>query len=598
MDTEARDVVDMDTDTTTFTSAWDGMKLVLPNTLTLNLAEAMASASFAIPAGFSVLLYADFDGIDAQVSSTTWPAVAKGPFTVRLAAQPAKAWGSDTITLNIKRMTGKSFKVTAFKSDAVHELKDRIEMVTEIMPHIQRLIWKGKSLLDHHSLKSIGLRDGDTVHVIRVQNNAQRLGVVDASNNRIVLKITRLACRSKTVSINARTSDTVQQLKESIKQATGIAAYIQRAIWHGNMFYDGHTLGQIGIQSGDIVLLMFDLETREPVELRDPALSFQMFVKGLSGKTETYPVYGSDTVHQLKVAIHQRTGVPHDISRLIFAGKHLEDHRDLSSYGISKEATVHLVLSLCGGKPVIYLFPTSILPSATVRLTLVPSWTFSALYPVVKPDTSILGGDSTVVWNVSATPDGSLVDLASGEELAYLFWEAHTIDLQISDLSDPSHHSKRSVSSGPRNDLAFDPRRPSLTPDNAILLPLSTLLPYLSKILKSLTLHTSARNDFITYWLPSFIRLDTRGMLIAMRFVPQVEYAQAAKVEVEPRPDVVTRIFMLFGGVKGSNREEWVDAEARVATIDWGTAIGLKPEATDQTLFRVLEWGGMEVLNF
>ncbi|KAL8287180.1 hypothetical protein RQP46_003632 [Phenoliferia psychrophenolica] len=579
MDTKARDVVDMDTDTTTFTSAWDGLKLMLPNTATLNLAEAMASASFAIPVGFSVLLYASFDGIDAQVSSTTWPAVAKGPFTVRLAAQPAKAWRRETISLNIKRMTGKILHVTAFKSDAVHELKDRIEMVTEIMPHIQRLIWNGKSLLDHQGLKSIGLRDGDTVHVIRVQSHAQRLGVVDASDNRIVLKIERLSCRSKTVSINAWTSDTVQQLKESIKQATGIAAYIQRAIWHGNILYDGHTLGQIGIQSGDIVLIMFNLETREPVELRDPALELNIFVKGLSGETKWYLLYGSDTVHQLKVAIHQRTGVPHDISRLIFAGKHLEDHRDLSSYGISKEATVHLVLSLCGGKPVIYLFPTSILPSAT-------------------PHTSILGGDSTVVWNVSATPDGSLVDLASGEELAYLFWEAHTTDLRISDLSDPSHHSKRSVSSGPRNDLAFDPRRPSLTPHNAILLPLSALLPYLSKILKSLTLHTAARNDFITYWLPSFIRLDTRGMLIAMRFVPQDEYAQAAKLEVEPRPDVVTRIFMLFGGVKSSNREDWVDAEARVATVDWGTAIGLKPEATDQALFRVLEWGGMEVLNF
>ncbi|KAL7336290.1 hypothetical protein BJY59DRAFT_710714, partial [Rhodotorula toruloides] len=81
------------------------------------------------------------------------------------------------------------------------------------------------------------------------------------------------------------------------------------------------------------------------------------------------------------------------------------------------------VKTLTGRTPVIYLFPPTPLDSASVSLTLTPEWHFSALYPVVHP---VEGGngETRASWTVSAQPDGSLVDLASGLELKYLFWEA------------------------------------------------------------------------------------------------------------------------------------------------------------------------------
>lgn len=85
---------------------------------------------------------------------------------------------------------------------------------------------------------------------------------------------------------------------------------------------------------------------------------------------------------------------------------------------------------------------------------------------------------------------------------------------------------------------------------------------------------------------------------IALRFVPQTSFDTAAPMVVTPKPDVVTRIFMVARGLNNeeAQHEVWKDASLRASepVEFWQAIVGMSLQRTlDPALFRVLEWGGM-----
>ena len=87
---------------------------------------------------------------------------------------------------------------------------------------------------------------------------------------------------------------------------------------------------------------------------------------------------------------------------------------------------------------------------------------------------------------------------------------------------------------------------------------------------------------------------------VALRFIAQDAYERAAPMRIAPTPDVVTRVFMLFRGVPAGDLGLWEAASAQAERADgatfWADVVGVHAaRAADRGLFRVLEWGGMEV---
>ena len=177
-----------------------------------------------------------------------------------------------------------------------------------------------------------------------------------------------------------------------------------------------------------------------------------------------------------------------------------------------------------------------------------------------------------------------------------------TADSIPSTLPPLSHHH-------PSNE--FNPASAIVDPDNSILLSIEQVPKYLDDALLSLGLHTEARTSFITlvallhellfylisliggfrYWLPSLLK----HAHVALRFLPQREYEAAAPMEVSPPPTLVTRVFMLFKGIPEDSCGDWLGNHV----FDWADIVGVRDANTvcNGDGLRVLEWGGMEVLE-
>ncbi|KAG8933242.1 hypothetical protein FRC01_010231 [Tulasnella sp. 417] len=240
-------------------------------------------------------------------------------------------------------------------------------------------------------------------------------------------------------------------------------------------------------------------------------------------------------------------------------------------------------------KPVIYLFPPEPM-EAKVNLSLTPEWEFDVLYPAAPIEESWKGTSidgrphHSVSWTVDAEPNGDLWDKESNTKVAYLFWEAK-----------PSPTWSRFGS--PRTPSAFSPLNSVCHPENSVLLFVEESASYLDRALRAMGLHTEAVTSFITYWLPCFMK----HTYVALRFIPQIGFEEVAPLEVEPKPDVVARIFMLFQPVMASQLDEWSQASDRAVKDPsfWRDVVGIDIEKQkDPSLFRVVEWGGMEAVAF
>lgn len=180
-------------------------------------------------------------------------------------------------------------------------------------------------------------------------------------------------------------------------------------------------------------------------------------------------------------------------------------------------------------KPIIYLYPEEV---QEIDVKLDYTGKLMCTYPLYNNG-----------WEVIAHPNGKLINLNDNREYSYLFWEG------ISDYK--WNIDKGFVVKGDRT------------------------VEFLQDKLSYLGLEPKEYNDFITYWLP--IMQENKYNLIHFA---EEDYENLAKLSIEPKPDSILRVFMVFKAL-----DECINIEEQ------------ELKTFDRTGFTVIEWGGSEIKN-
>lgn len=178
-------------------------------------------------------------------------------------------------------------------------------------------------------------------------------------------------------------------------------------------------------------------------------------------------------------------------------------------------------------KPVIYLYPEK---ETNIKVDLDFDGDLKCTYPEYQNG-----------WEVKAYPDGKLINCMDNKEYSYLFWEGK---------SDYNWN----ITSG-------------------FVVKCDESAQFLQDKLSYIGLTAKEYNEFIVYWLPKLEEHPYNLIYFAGE-----DYTEQAKLNVDPKPDSIIRVFMV---VKGLDKP--IDIKEQ------------QLKKLDRVGFTVVEWGGTKI---
>lgn len=187
-------------------------------------------------------------------------------------------------------------------------------------------------------------------------------------------------------------------------------------------------------------------------------------------------------------------------------------------------------------KPAIYIYPES-----PTEVNIIHHYKGKVLntYPIYDSG-----------WNVTAYPDGKLLNQADNRYYEYLFWDG---------------------------ECKFDAKHYQYT--SGFYIHKKEVIPFLMKQLQLLQLNEKEINDFIVYWLPELSKNEWNFV----HFWINDDIDNTSKLIITPKPDNLIRVYMEYQAISADKL--WKLPQQTFPKIE-------------RRGFTVLEWGGGEVSEY
>ncbi len=233
-------------------------------------------------------------------------------------------------------------RVDVQKNDTIATVKTKVQRILvdlaadeqvefpEFIPHEQELMLAGKKLNNEQVLGELGIKDGDTLHLLFTQRQH--------SLEEIVIK----TFSGDSFRVQVTPDDTVETVKVKIHERQRISPESQKIKYAGRELENHTRLGDLNVHTATT----FYLEVIQPPN--------KIFVKPLMGEAMALDFGPNVTVTEVKSGIQEKLGISSNQISLLFGGKELDDEQVLSSYGIQDKSTIYMY-STVGSEPVLFV---------------------------------------------------------------------------------------------------------------------------------------------------------------------------------------------------------------------------------------------------